>query len=140
MFVDDNKIYSDVTIKEDIAKLQNDLDAAARWTSAWQLPLNVKKCQWLHLGHHNTKNQNLIGDVPIEADKEERDLGVAVDDKLTFHSQTGVVTKRANVILAVIKKPFDCLDIKTLPILYKTLVRPIIEYENSVWSLTYIED
>ena len=49
---------------------------------------------------------------------------------MTFHSQTGLVTKRANAILAVIKRSFDCLDIKTLPILYKTLVRPIIEYGN----------
>ena len=95
MFADGTKIYSDVTTKEDVAKLQSDLDAIARWTSTWQLPLNVNKCQLLHLGHHNIKNEYLIGDVPNEAIKEEKELGVVIDDKMNFHSQTGLVTKRA---------------------------------------------
>ena len=72
MFADDTKFYGDMTTKEEIAKLQNVLDAVARWTSAWQLPLSVKKCQLLHLGRHNVKNQYRIADIPIETVKEEK--------------------------------------------------------------------
>ena len=140
MFADDTKIYGEVSTTDKVMTLQKDLDAVARWTSVWQLPLNTAKCQSLHLGGRNTGHQYHIGDVLIEGVKEERDLGVIIDDKLTFHCHTGLVMKKANAVLAVIKKSFDCLDMKTLPILYKTLVRPIIEYANTVWGPIYIGD
>ena len=140
MFADDTKIYGEVNTTEQVMALQQDLDAVARWTSAWQLPLNIAKCQSLHLGGRNNGHQYHIGDVPVEGVQAERDLGVIIDEKLTFHSQTGLVTKKANTILAIIKKSFDCLNLTTLPILYKTLVRPILEYANTVWGPIYVGD
>ena len=63
-----------------------------------------------------------------------------VDQNLKFHQHAAVVATKANGILGLISKYFEHLDVDSLPILYKTLVHPILEYANSVWGLHYITD
>ena len=62
--------------------------------------------------------------------KEEKGLGVQIDNELKFHKQTAEALKRANSVLEIIKKSFALLDVSTLPLLYKSLVRPHWEYAN----------
>ena len=63
----------------------------------------------------------------------EKDLGVLIDNKLTFKNHISTSAKKANSILGLIRRTFKHLDAHNLPQLYKTIVRPIIEYGNSVW-------
>ena len=69
--------------------------------------------------------------------KEEKDLGVSIDNELKFHTQTAAAIKRENSVLGVIKKSFTLLDASTLPLLYKSLVRPHLEYASVVCGLYY---
>ena len=64
----------------------------------------------------------------------EKDLGLLIEKSLQFHSQTSSVVARAFRTLGVIKRTFLSLNEITVPILYKTMVRPILEYSNSVWG------
>ena len=66
-----------------------------------------------------------------------KDLGVLSDDKLKFHAHTASVTAKANRILAIIHKSFHFTENNML---YKSLVRPIIEYGNTIWGPYYILD
>ena len=140
LFADDTKLYGEAATIGGIDALQMDLDAVVRWTSVWQLPLNTAKCQTLHFGNLNTRHQYHIAECLVEDVVHEKDLGVIIDEKLAFHTQTAAVTKKANSILAVIRKSFDFLDAKTMSILFKTLVRPIIEYCNTVWGPMFVGD
>jgi len=54
----------------------------------------------------------------------QKDLGVMVDHQLKFHQQTVSVASKANQILGIISKSFECLDVDFLPRLYKALIRP----------------
>ena len=56
---------------------------------------------------------------------EENDLGVIMDQELKFHCQTAAV-KKANRMLAIIKTSFALLNIFTLSLLFKVLVRPFL--------------
>ena len=49
-----------------------------------------------------------------------------------FHHQTAAVVKKTNCMLAVIKNSFAVLNIFTLPLLFKALVRPLLEYGNVI--------
>ena len=69
-----------------------------------------------------------------------KDLGITVDCSLKFHSHTAIVTAKANRILAVINKSFEYLNTNMLPQLYKSFVRPILEYGNIVWGPQFILD
>ena len=68
------------------------------------------------------------------------DLGVVVDHQLKFHQHTASVASKANRILGTISKSFEYLDIDSLPRLYKALVRPVVEYANSIWGPFYTGD
>jgi len=81
-----------------------------------------------------------MDDQPIKVVSKHRDLGIIVDSSLKFHSQATSVTNKANRVLGLIKQSFNTLDQKALPILYKTLVRPHLEYANAVWGPNYIGD
>ena len=48
--------------------------------------------------------------------------------------------KKANRILGLIKKSFVNLDTNSLPLLYKSLVMPHLEYGNIIWGPHYKED
>ena len=64
----------------------------------------------------------------------ERDLGVRVYQLLRFREQAAAAAGKANRILGLIRHSFAHIDSKTLPLHYKTLVRPQLEYCNQVWG------
>ena len=67
--------------------------------------------------------------------KEEKDLGVLIDNELKFHKQTTAAIKRANSVLGLTKNSFTLLDVSTLPLLYKLLVCLHLEYECCMGAL-----
>ena len=69
-----------------------------------------------------------------------RDLGVIIDSDVKFHSHVNSAVSKANQILSLISKSFVNLSSDMLPIFYKTLVRPLLEYGNLIWGPLYILD
>ncbi|XP_043199278.1 uncharacterized protein LOC122368991 [Amphibalanus amphitrite] len=61
------------------------------------------------------------------------DLG-DLDDELKFRQHASAAVAKANQILAVIRRSFVLINECTLPLLYKSLVRPHLEYGNLVWG------
>ena len=64
---------------------------------------------------------------------EVRDLGVMVSKNLTTAKHVDTATNSANRALFSIKRGLYHLNKSTGPYLYKSLVRPILEYGNSAW-------
>ena len=52
MYADDMKVLAEVE-KENVAKLQQDLDMLVEWADCWQLRFNADKYKVLHLGQNN---------------------------------------------------------------------------------------
>ena len=81
-----------------------------------------------------------LGDQELEVIDSEKDLGVMVDDKLKFHVHTAYATKKANQMLGVIKRTYRTRDAVTMTTLYKSMVRPHLEYGNAIWGPCYMGD
>ena len=64
----------------------------------------------------------------------ERDLGVFLDPLLKFRKQAAAAASKGNQMLALIRRSFVCLDTVMLPLLFKSLVRPHLEYGNLIWG------
>ena len=128
-------MYRQIETRADTATLQNDLDHITDWSLKWQMNFNVNKCKRLHIGPTNPHNYTIAGIDLVERDQE-RDLGIIVGNKLKFHIQTAHIVNKGFSILGIIKKSFDNLDEHTVPILYKTLVHPILEYGNIILGHT----
>ena len=70
----------------------------------------------------------------------EKDLGIQVDSQLKFREQAAAAVSKASRILSVIRRSFGLLDETTLPLLFRTMVRPHLEYANAVWGPFNRED
>ena len=70
--------------------------------------------------------------ISVQRSHLERDLGIMIDSELNFSEHIHMVSKKANGIMAVIKRTFTCLDM-CFNLLYKSLVRSHLEYGVTTW-------
>ena len=138
IFADDTKGSSQIETSNDSQNLQNCVNKLTDWTAKWLLKFNGPKCGVMHLGHNNPNYDYHISEDNIshklEISKSEKDLGVFVDSDLNFseHIKSKVNKAKSMCGLLVHTLTYKHKDIM-IP-LYKSLVRPIIEYANPVWS------
>ena len=115
------------------------------------MSFNLAKCHVLHLGHNNpnstytmykqydTKHTRNSISYRLEFHtlatvEEETDLGVTVDNHLKFSKHVELKISKANKLLGLIRHTFKYLNADILITLYKTLIRPHVEYATPVWS------
>ena len=75
-----------------------------------------------------------MNDVVVPDDTHIKDLGVTFQDDLKFEEHISKICATANSRLGVIKKVIHCIEKDGFLILFKSLVRPILEYCNVIWS------
>ena len=78
--------------------------------------------------------------VIIEQVKTGKDLGVIFDNKLLFRNHIAKKSAIANRNLGLIFKSFTYLNKEMFLCLYKSIVRPHLEYATTVWSPMYKKD
>jgi len=136
LFADDTKIFKIINTEEDQTYLQRDLNKLNKWTETWLLQLHPEKCKYLHIGKnlHWQDRKYDLGGKTIERSVEEKDIGVIIDQNLTFSKHISENVKKAHSMTAMIRRIFQFLDAKTFIPLYKTMVRTHLEYAHSVWA------
>ena len=143
IFADDTKLFTESDQAEARATLQEDLDNLYNWSTDWLLKFHPEKCCTMRLGRcteehtYTMKGTDADGQENRHAlamSEAEKDLGVVIDRKLTFKNHVAQATAKANRTLGVIRRSFDHLTDHTFVQLYKTLVRPMLEYGHSVWQ------
>ena len=134
VFVDDTKLSRAITSPQDVETLQKDLNKLMGWATTWQMRFNVEKFKITHLGGKNMNAIYSLGGEPLGESRMEKDLGVLVDDGLSNDMQCQAAANKANRILACIKKGINARDEEIILPLYKTLVRPHLEYAVQFWA------
>jgi hypothetical protein len=69
-----------------------------------------------------------------------KDLGIIISNHLTWSDQVNSVVNKANRVLGIIKRTMGTSNMKVFMLLYKTLVRPILEYAVPMWSPYLVKD
>ena len=59
---------------------------------------------------------------------------MVVDDQLNFEEHMNEKINKANSIMGLIRRSFSYMDEATFLMLYKALMRPHLEYANSIWN------
>jgi hypothetical protein len=72
--------------------------------------------------------------VELPVDDTEKDLGVTFDSELKFDTHYRNIIAKANSRVGIIKRTFSSLNTQNFPTLYKSLVRPMLEYCTPVCS------
>lgn len=143
MFADDTKLYARSDEQDATEALQDDLDKLQQWSRDWQLRFHPEKCSVLKLGANKSEAVYYMTTKSEDGEEQrialaesdlEKDLGVFIDNKLKFKAHVAQAIAKANKIIGIIRRSFDFLDEKLFLQLYKSLVRPILEYGHSVWQ------
>ena len=136
LFADDINIFRLINSIYDQQILQNDLIKLENWSDKCLLKFHPDKCK--HMNMHRTPKEeevkyNLLGQ-EISKVKDEKDIGVLIDDELSFDKHICEMVNKANSIFAALRRTFRNLTADIFLPLCKTLVRTHLDYVSSVWA------
>ena len=103
-----------------------------------------KKCKHLHIGNHDInfeyKMQTNSGEMKVQKVTTEKDLGVTFDQNLKFTGHINNKVIKANWNVGLIFRTFTFMDKDMFLSIYKSVVRPHLEFASSVWSPMFKKD
>ena len=142
LFADDTKLFTRSDDEAATTAMQEDLNRLQKWSNDWLLRFHPQKCSVLKLGSKKSgtkytmkeKGNGEEHEIVLEEHVVEKDLGVYVDNALSFKEHVIRSTAKANKVVGIIRRTFDFLTDDLLVLLYKSLVRPLLEYGHSVWQ------
>ena len=95
------------------------VNRAGDWPKLWLLSLNIIKCiVTINTYHINT----ISGNVNLQCVNCTKDLGIIVDNNLSFAEYINKKVKKANSMLGLIKRNFNNMNENTFILLYKYLL------------------
>jgi hypothetical protein len=134
LFANDTKVYATVSNTDERDSLQSDIDRLMNWSDTWLLKFSKSKCKHTHLGSETGTSYSMLDDT-IDLSNEEKDRGITIDSKLNFQQHINIQVKKANKKLGIINRTFNYMDKEIFLVLYKSLVRPHLEYGSVVLSV-----
>ena len=80
------------------------------------------------------KYKYYLNGTEIKKVQEEKDLGIIISEDLKPMKHIAKTVKKANQLLGMIRRTITCKNKTNILNLYKTLVRPILDYGSAIWS------
>ena len=139
-FADDTKWAMVVENEDDRQLFQKGLDSLMEWSEDWQMLFNVEKCHVIHAGRANKNYQYTMGGMSLKEVDFEKDVGVLLHKSFRPSLQCAKAAAKANSVLGQLCRGIGFRDKDTFIGLYKTFVRPHLDYCAPVWSPWNIGD
>ena len=133
-FADDTKGAMVVESQEQRDEFQRVLRWFEEWAEVWRMEFNVDKCKILHVGRKNPKYEYEMAGQKLGTVTEEKDLGVWMKDTLKPSLQCQKAATAANQVLGQMARAFHFRTKEVWGRLFKTFVRPKLEFCSCVWS------
>ena len=132
-FADDLKL---LVSRADKAYAQADLEYLNWWQNTWLLRFNTvdNKCKVLHAGPSNNGHQYMLNNETLPVTLEEKDLGVTVTKDLNWSIHIKKCIGKANQMVGWTTRNIIRKDLKTMMVIYKSLIRPHLEYCVQLWN------
>src|SRR5207248_2595359 len=107
LFADDVKVFREITDDSSGRIIQSCLDNISRWSNDWQLSLSPTKCAILSIGYKGFSFHYKLNDIAIQCVNSFRDLGITIDEFLSFDSHISMICSTSSQRAALI-----CVDSK----------------------------
>ena len=138
IFADDTSIMRPITNAiEDFQTLNRDLQSLFNWAQTWRVTFNANKTEYMvfTLKNKPVKYPMLyLGNNQIKQVDHHTHLGLTFDTKMTWRNHIHRVYTKASQRLSNIKRIRYIIPRNTAFTLYKSLVRPVFEYADSVYD------
>ena len=139
LFADDALLYCFIESDGDLDSLQSDLCKLEEWQDRWQMEFNPTKCKVMCITTKKNviKKQYMFCGQILEEVENHPYLGVMFNDKIKWSPHISNITRKANVVLHVIKRNLWNCPRNVKEVAYKSLVRPKLEYASTAWDPHY---
>ena len=122
--------------------MQEDLNTLQEWSNDWLLKFHPDKCKrlLLHRRQQDLRKEALYlksndnNKVYLETVKHHKDLGITIDENLSFENHINNIVSKANQMMGIISRNFKYLEKEVFLPLYTAMVRSRIEYGQAIWS------
>ena len=119
--------------------LNSDLKHLCSWFNDNLLTLSVSKCKFVIYGNSRkvAKFDNVsitVNDSILDRIDSFKDLGVTIQQNLTWSEHIDNISKKFNQRLGLIRRIKFLLPIQARLTLYNTLVLPLLDYSDIVWG------
>ena len=138
-YIDDSKVMKGVKEEDDVEKLQDVLNRLYQWQRLNNMSFNSGKFQMIWYGSNQDLKDNTILfsndwlDV-ISPEYQVKDLGLQMDEDAAFTPQRHQAVLKAKQKAGWVLRTFNCRDQKTMVTLWKSLIRPHLDYCSQLWA------
>jgi len=131
-----------VSVRLSVCVCLSQYSLSVQWAETWQLKLSIDKCCVLHIGQRQTISSSVLSSLhsyticgnhlPVVTHC--RDLGVIIANtcqpRLHINTIVAKASQCANAILRCFQSRDPCVLLRS----FKVYLRPILEYNTTVWS------
>ena len=138
-FADDSKLIKRVSSPQDHEKLQIDIINQYEWTEKNLLPLNKSKLEHVRFCPKNQVTQ-ISGEYKIDHNTKiptkhsVRDLGIHIDDDLSFGTHIENIHKKCRQLIGWIFRSFTTRFPYPMMLLWKSIILPRLEFCSPILS------
>ena len=141
LFADDTTVFysADPSDPNTEQILNTELEKVSCWLAANKLSLNVKKYNFLHFHHGNSKKNKLeikINGTKVEEKENTKYLGTFIDNNLTWKTQIQHIKSRLARGIGLISRIRYFVDEACLLKMYHSFVQSHVNYNILNWSCT----
>lgn len=153
IFADDLKLYLNIRhnstseMLRDVSSCQKDINSIVSTAESWGLTLNPAKCavlrfqrgniDWASLGPYS---EYYLHNSKLNFVNSHTDLGVIIDTSLKFHNHIRSIANKANGLASNLLRSTLNRTVDFMIPVYKTHIRPLLEFSSCVWFTEYIGD
>ena len=143
MFADD-KLFSTVTDPNVAAnKINNDLHNISTWAYQWKMNFNSDTSKQAHEVLFSRKvkvtahPQLVFNNNPVHETATQKHFRIFLDFKLNFQVHFENMLNKVNKTIGLLRKLQNTLPRPSLLIIYKSLIRPHLDYDDVIYGQAY---
>ena len=137
-FADDTRVTKGIKCEMDAVDLQNDIFHIYGWSETNNMKFNSLKFELLRFGKNRDLKKATSYVSPeselIEEKQSVRDLGVELSADTTFKDHISNIIASAKRMSSWVLRTFTTRERIPMLTLYKSLIRPLLEYSSPLWS------
>ena len=120
--------------------LNDDLKKISEWDFKWKMLFNpdiTKRAKEVIFSRKSTKTDHptvFFNEAPVAHTPCQKHLGMHLDEKLNFQTHIKEKTAKANKGIGIIRKLAKVLPVESLITIYKSFVRPHIDYGDIIYD------
>ena len=137
LFADDTSLFSIVNcVNTSASTLNSDLIKLQDWAYQWKTSFNpdrTKQAQEIFFSRKKnatTHSALFFNNSEIKLSSNQKHLGLTLDSKLSFNEHINDQINQANKGVGLLRKPKRILPRNSLLTIYKSLIRPLLDYAN----------